>query len=60
MYAHTHTHNTHTHTHTHAYTHTQKEKEVWLGEYHGEKVAIKMMKVNKASQQLLAEASIMT
>ena len=37
--------------------------EVWLGEYKGAKVAIKMLKDlkdAKASQQVLAEASIMT
>ncbi len=37
--------------------------EVWLGEYQGQKVAIKMLKDlkdSKASQQFLAEASIMT
>ena len=38
--------------------------EVWLGEYQGQKVAIKMLKDlkkdDKASQQFLTEASIMT
>ena len=37
--------------------------EVWLGEYQGSKVAIKMLKDlkdEKASQRFLAEASIMT
>ena len=37
--------------------------EVWLGEYQGSKVAIKMLKDfkdEKSSQRFLAEASIMT
>ena len=37
--------------------------EVWLGEYQGAKVAIKMLKDfkdEKSSQRFLAEASIMT
>ena len=37
--------------------------EVWLGEYKGQKVAIKMLKEIKsvqATQQFLAEASVMT
>lgn len=40
-----------------------RPSEMWMGEYKGRKVAIKSMKEIKsaqATQQLLAEASIMT
>ena len=65
------------HTHTHTHTHNNGSNfemyqsfalplslpEVWLGEYKGAKVAIKMLKDIKDSRgtkQFLAEASVMT